>query len=28
VDRDGSLLLRRSDGSLIKVIAADVTLHN
>ena len=28
VDRDGSLLLRRSDGSLIKVIAADVTLHS
>ena len=28
VDRDGRLLLRRSDGSLIKVIAADVTLHS
>jgi len=27
VDKDGGLLLRRSDGSLIKVIAADVTLH-
>lgn len=27
VDEDGGLLLRRSDGSLIKVIAADVTLH-
>ena len=28
VDRDGGLLLRCSDGSLIKVIAADVTLHD
>ncbi len=28
VDKDGGLLLRRSDGSLIKVIAADVTLHD
>ncbi len=27
VDEDGGLLLRRSDGNLIKVIAADVTLH-
>ena len=27
VDKDGGLLLRCSDGSLIKVIAADVTLH-
>jgi len=27
VDEDGGLLLRRSDGSLIKIIAADVTLH-
>ncbi|MBA7483055.1 Bifunctional ligase/repressor BirA [subsurface metagenome] len=27
VDRDGALRLRLSDGSLVRVIAADVTLH-
>jgi BirA family biotin operon repressor/biotin-[acetyl-CoA-carboxylase] ligase len=28
VARDGSLLLRQSDGSLIKIVAGDVTLRN
>ena len=28
VARDGSLLLRRQDGSLTKIVAGDVTLHN
>ncbi len=28
VTRDGSLLLRRSDGSLTKIVAGDVTLHD
>jgi len=28
VDRDGSLLLRREDGSLTRVVAGDVTLRN
>jgi len=28
VDRDGSLLLRHPDGSLIKIVAGDVTLRH
>ena len=28
VARDGSLLLRHSDGSLTKIVAADVTLRD